>query len=105
MARQYNTSTKNSIERLETVALKIILGNNCPRKEDGHFDYDKALVLCNLKSLFDRREKRILDFGKKCIKHPSLKRIFSQNPRLFDDPHILRSREAFKINFARTEAI
>ena len=92
---------KNSIERLQIVALKIILGNDCPRKDDGHFDYDRALVLCNLKSLFARREKRILEFGKKCIKHPSLKRIFPENPRI---QHMLRSREPFKVNYARTEA-
>ena len=95
---------KKSIERLQIVALKIILGNDCPRKDDGHFDYDRALVLCNLRSLFDRREKRALDFGKKCIKHTSLKRIFPENPRILDDPHNLRSREAFKVNYARTEA-
>ena len=95
---------KKSIERLQIVALKIILGNDCPRKDDGHFDYDRALVLCNLRSLFDRREKRALDFGKKCIKHTSLKRIFPENPRILDDPHNLRSREPFKVNYARTEA-
>ena len=29
----------SAIERLQMVALKIILGSDCPRKEDGHFDY------------------------------------------------------------------
>ena len=47
----------NSIERLQIVSLKIILGSECPRREDGHFDYLKALSICNLKSLFSRREK------------------------------------------------
>ena len=61
----------NAIERLQKVALKIILGADCPRKPDGHFDYPKALVMCNLKSLFDRRETRMLSFGKKCFVHPS----------------------------------
>ena len=95
---------RNSIERLQVVALKIILGTDCPRKEDGHFDYDRALVFCNLKSLFARREKRTLDFSKKCIKHPKLRRIFPENPRILDDPHFLRSREPFQVNHARTES-
>ena len=43
---------KNAIERLQVEALKIILGSDCPRKEDGHVDYIKALSICNLKSLF-----------------------------------------------------
>ena len=38
----------NAIERLQMVALKIILGKDCPRKEDGHFDYVKALIICKL---------------------------------------------------------
>ena len=32
----------NAIERLQMVALKIILGSDCPLKEDGNF----ALVFC-----------------------------------------------------------
>ena len=50
----------NSIERLQIVALKIILGSDIPKKEDGHFDYPEALRLCNLKSLFSRRKMKTL---------------------------------------------
>ena len=95
---------KHSIERLQIVALKIILGVDSPRRDDGHFDYNRALVICDFKSLFDRREKRTLVFAKKCIKHPTLKRMFPENPRTLDDPHDLRSREAFHVNHTRTEA-
>ena len=70
---------QKSIERLQIVSLKVILGKKCPRKEDGHFDYSEALRICKLSSLFSRREKRMTDFGKKCIKHPSLKKLFSLN--------------------------
>ena len=66
---------RNAIERLQIVLLKIILGKDCPIKEDGHFDYDRALSLFNLQSLFSRREKKMLDFGRKCVKHPSLKML------------------------------
>ena len=55
---------------------KIILGQDSQRKEDGHFDYESALQICALKSLFACRESRMLDFGKKCLKHPTLKRLF-----------------------------
>ena len=36
-----------SEERLQIVALKIILGAIFPRKLDGHFDYPEALRLCS----------------------------------------------------------
>jgi hypothetical protein len=94
----------NSIERLQIVALKIILGADCPRKLDGHFDYPEALILCNLKSLFDRRETRTLTFGKKCISHPTLKRIFPRNEATIEDQPNLRHRETFHVNFARTSS-
>ena len=55
----------NAIERLQIVALKIILGSDCPRYEDGHFNYNEALTICKLDSLFSRREKQVLDFGEK----------------------------------------
>ena len=94
----------NSIERLQIVALKIILGNDCPRKDDGHFDYSRALTLCQLETLFSRREKRALSFGKKCIKHPTMKRLFPLNPAMLTNPYPVRSREPFYVNHARTAA-
>ena len=94
----------NSIERLQKVSLKIILGSESPRCEDGHFDYVKALHICNLKSLFSRREKRMIDFGRKCIQHPSLTRMFPPNPTISDNPNLVRNREQFHVNFARTAA-
>ena len=92
----------SAIERLQIVALKIILGSDCPRKEDGHFDYFRALSICKLDSLFSRREKRVLDFGKKSIKHPTLKKLFPINPAISNDPHPVRNREKFHVNRART---
>ena len=93
-----------SIERLQMVSLKIILGRDCPFKEDGHFDYNRALAMCNLKSLFSRKEKKTLDFGIKCIKHPRLKKLFPLNPALLEDPHPVRNREQFVVNHTRTMA-
>ena len=92
----------NAIERLQIVSLKIILGLDCPRKPDGHFDYLEALRLCNLKFLFDRRESRALAFGKKSIKHSSLKRLFPLKEDIPEDQLKIRRHEKFHVNFART---
>jgi hypothetical protein len=91
-----------AIKRIQKVALKIILGKDTPRKEDGHFDYERGLQMCDLKSLFARREARLLDFGKKCLKHPTLKRLFPLNYTVFDDPHSVRNRKLYHENKART---
>ena len=93
---------KSSVERLQIVSLKIILGSDCPMKEDGHFDYQRASTICNLKSIFSRREKKTLDFGIKCIKHPTLKKHFPTNPAILEDPYPVRDREQFHVNRART---
>ena len=91
-----------AIERLQIVGIKIILGKDCPRKEDGHIDYEAALTLCQLDSLILRRNNRMLSFGKKCINHPSLSRLFPLNPVIHEDPHQVRNRELFQVNHART---
>ena len=91
----------NAIERIQVVALKIIHGKDFPRKEDGHCDYIELLRLCNLSSLFERRNKRMLSFGKKCITHPTLSRIFPLNT---EDVHNVRNHEIFHVNYTRTSA-
>ena len=68
----------NAIERLHIVAIKIILGRDCPYKGDGHFDYIKAVIICNLDYLFSRIERSNrfgenmcqADLGKICVNHP-----------------------------------
>ena len=90
-----------AIERLQIVGIKIILGNDCPRKEDGHVDYEAALAPCQLDSLFLRRNNMMLSFGKKFIKHHSLNRLFPVNHAIYEDPHHVRSREFYKVNRAR----
>ena len=58
----------NKIERLQVVALKMIIGKGCPRKEDGHCDNEALLRLCQLTSLSDRSNMRMLSFGEKMNK-------------------------------------
>ena len=90
------------IERLQMVALKIILGSDCSRKEDGHFDYFQALTICKVYVIFSRREKQAIYFGKKCISHPTLKRLVPMNPTIVNDSHTVRNRELFHVNRTRT---
>ena len=94
----------NAIERIQVVALKIILGKDCPRKDDGHCDYPQLLRICKLDSLFDRRKKRMLIFGRKCIKHHNLSRLFPINTANIQDPHNIRNPELFQVNYARTSS-
>ena len=94
----------NTIERIQVVVLKIILGKDCPRKEDGHCDYPQVLRICKLDSLFNRQKDRMLNFGKKCIKHTSLSRLFPINAAFNLDPHNVRNCELFYVNYARTSA-
>ena len=81
------------IERVQRTALKVILGPS-------YTDYASALKQTGLDTLFDRREKRCLTFGLKCLKHPKHKQMFplSETP---EDVN-LRVRNKFKVNFART---
>ncbi len=50
-----------ALERVQRRACKIILGNQ-------YTSYDEALELCNLSTLFDRREQLCLDFFSSLIK-------------------------------------
>ena len=84
------------LERIQKVCLKVILDVN-------YVDYDSALEMCGLESLFSRREKRCLDFALKCTKHPINKRLFPLNQNQAENNKV-RSREKYDVTFARTGA-
>ena len=44
-ANNITVAQSNAIERLQVVALKIIMVKDCPRKEDGHCDFETLLGL------------------------------------------------------------
>ena len=84
-----------SLERIQKISLRVILGEN-------YVSYEAALEMTGLDSLFDRREKRCLDFSLKCLKHVRNQRLFPRNPYLENKNNKIRHREKFVVNFART---
>ena len=48
-----------------------------------------------------RREKRSLQFGLKCVRHPTNYTMFPLNPSA--DTHKIRNREKFSVNKAASE--
>ena len=83
---------ERAIERIQSTCLKVILGER-------YLSYEDALLKTGLKTLKQRREEKCLLFSLKCLKHPQLKRLFPPNK----NPHSLRNKDEFKINFAHTE--
>ena len=49
----------NDIERIQKTSLKVILG-------ELYIDYQAALEMCGLQTLYERREERCLEFALKC---------------------------------------
>ena len=84
----------NKIEAIQKTCLKIILGVM-------YVSYDSALEMCGLQSLHDQREHRSLQFAIKCTRHRTNKDLFPLNPS--SDIYMMRNREVFKVNRARTE--
>ena len=83
-----------SLEMVQKTCLRVILGIDY----DGYAD---ALEMCNLKTLFERREERCMSFAKKCLKHPVLSRLFPLNQSNVGNKY--KSREKYAVNFARTK--
>ena len=84
----------NKLETIQRTCLKVILG-------EMYVDYSSALEMCGLDTLYNRREKRCLDFALKSSKHPRIGRMFPRNE--VDHEHSITNSETFKVNFARTE--
>ena len=56
--------------------------------------------MCNLKTLYERRENRCLDFALKSTKHERNNRLFPLKTSTSD--YEVREKEKFHVNFART---
>ena len=83
-----------SLERCQAVSLRVIL-------QESYVSYSAACEMAGIKTLFDRRLDRCLDFSIKCSKDPYNSRFFPRNPNL-DLSIETRNREQFKVNFGRT---
>ena len=88
-------SQVDDLERVQRTCLKVILGLS-------YTNYELALDHCGLETLFERREKRCLTFGLRCLKHPKHKLMFPANE--VNETNALRNPSRFKVNFARTTA-
>ena len=64
----------NKIERVQKIAVKIILGNS-------YRNYDEALERLDLDTLKDRRDHICLKFAKRCTKSETFKHWFPRRPR------------------------
>ena len=81
------------LERIQKTCLRVILG-------DMYIDYPSALEMSGLDTLYNRREKRCLDFSLKCVKHTRNSRMFPLNDAV--SGHDTRQTDMFKVNFAKT---
>ena len=66
----------NKIEVIQATCLKIIIGSD-------YVDYDSALKLCSLSTLYQRRERRLLNFAVKCANDKFNTHMFPVN----SNPH------------------
>ena len=81
------------LERIQKTCLRVILG-------DMYIDYHSALEMSGLDTLYNRREKRCLDFSLKCVKHTRNSRMFPLNDAASGQD--TRQTDMFKVNFAST---
>ena len=83
-----NENQKDSLERVQRSAFKIILKNK-------YISYENALEMLNMDTLYDRRETKCMKFAKGCLNDNEMKKMFPLNRN--------RSKyEKFKVNRART---
>ena len=84
-----------SLERVQKVACKIILGSQ-------YASYNDALITLNIQSLYERRQNLSLKFAKRCVKHPKLFEMFPENP---SSEYSLRNTEKYTVYKSRTSRL
>ena len=85
---------RNDIERVQKVAVRIILGKN-------FINYNEGLKKLRLQNLNDRREYSCLKFAQKCLKHDKLRNMFPKSLKISNMKK--RKNEKFKVKFSKTE--
>ena len=84
---------RESLERVQKSALRIILGHN-------YNSYQNALNKMDLQTLEERRESLCLNFARKCVQNEQLKKMFPLNNRTYEMN--TRHKEKYKVQFANT---
>ena len=82
------------LERVQKSALRIML-------QEKYENYQNALNILQMDTLFQRREFLTLNYAKKCITHPKMKHLFPPNNRTH--PMNVRKYEKFQVTHANTE--
>ena len=80
-------------KNVQKVSLRVILAGE-------YENYRSALRLCSLSTLFERREKRVLEFSLRSLEHAQHKNMFPLSEKYTNDMHGLRKQEKFQVNFA-----
>ena len=91
-----NLEDRLALERVQKNAFRNIL-------QDKYETYEKALIDLNMETLFARREKLILTFGKKCLNLPQTKYLFplNENEHSMDTRH----KEKYQVTKANTSRL
>ena len=81
------------LERIQKSSFKVIL-------KEHYKDYENALKMLNMQTLYDRRERKCLTFAKKCLKEVNLCKMF---PLKNDDSIMYRRKsERYKVIKSKT---
>ena len=83
-----------TIERVQKVALRIILGER-------YIDYENALNITRLKTLSERRTELCLKFAQKCAKNPRTKDMLPLKKKVCNT----RPHEKYYVQPARTDRL
>ena len=85
---------KSDLERVQKVALKIIL-------KERYKNYSNALSMLDLQTLDERREDLAVVFAQKCLANPKMKHLFPPNIKIHTMG--LRQHEPFHVFKANTK--
>ena len=83
------------LERVQKVAVKIILKNN-------YTCYEESLKILGLEKLKSRRSALCLAFAKKCLKNEKMAALFPINPNYKENS---RCSEKYRVNFANNNRL
>ena len=85
---------RNNIERVQKVAVRVILGRN-------YKNYKNGLNQLRMEKLNTRREFSCLKFAKNCLNNEKVKDIFPKSIKIHKMK--TRNRELFKVKFSKTK--